>query len=229
MARKILNTHDLKEYCLPAFREAFGENLICAFAHGDCLMEKFSPANDFWQVSFVLKDNAPEAIAALSPYLKNAEKIGVAFGYFFTGQDIRTSEDTFPLEYLHIANRHFILTGNFPLTGFIPHRNALRHQCERELRGLLVRLHREFVYMHQKKTALDFLLLAEREILPVLYGVYFLLHGKYPESKAEVLGAFPKFLIESPSRDAKEMMHRTNNYILAVSEIVQQVDSLEVS
>lgn len=228
MSRKILSIQELKDICLPAFREAFGENLTAAFVHGNSLTTDFSPQKEPWLVSFVLKDNSPQALSALQPYLKNAEKIGVSFGYFFTEQDIKTSEDTFPLEYLHIANQHELLDGSFSLTHFIPQKQALRLECERELRGLLVHLHREFIYMHRKKTPLDFFLYAEHELFPILYGVYFLLLGEYPQSKNQVLEAFPKLRLDAPTRDPEEMIRRTNNYILAITEIIGHIDTLEV-
>ena len=208
--------------------EALGSNLISAFLHGDCLMPGFNPFKENWEMSFILKDNSPESLEPLQGLLKSAAKTGVSFGFFFTKESIEQSKDAFPLEFLHIANRHACILGEDPLPNFTIDLQALRLQCERELRGQLIQLRRHFVYMKQGKTLLDFFLDAERQVLPLFYGVYFLNHKSYPESHEVVYEEYPFLKIQPPTRDEKEVTKRAHDYIFALTKTVNTIDSMEI-
>ena len=107
---KLLNIDELKASAWPSLLEqAFGENLISAFLHGNCLMEGFDALHLPWTVSFILKDNSPAEIEKLHPLVKRARKENIRFGYFFSPKEIVSALDTFPLEFLHIALCLFFL------------------------------------------------------------------------------------------------------------------------
>ena len=226
---KILSIQELKKTLWPEWiQETFGENLIAAFLHGDCLMEGFNPFKDFWLISFTLKDNAPEKIEPLQELIKKATKDKIQFGYFFTENFYTTAEDTFPLEFLHIANRNEVLVGNSrPLSDFLPNKKALRLEIERELRGAFVHLHSLFVYKKINRTSLDFFLEAERRLLPILYGVYYLENAVYPESREIVFEKYPFLKIKAPSLNEKVVSENAANYIVQVQKILKDIDSME--
>ena len=200
--------------------EALGSNLISAFLHGDCLMPGFNPFKENWEMSFILKDNSPESLEPLQGLLKSAAKTGVSFGFFFTKESIEQSKDAFPLEFLHIANRHACILGEDPLPNFTIDLQALRLQCERELRGQLIQLRRHFVYMKQGKTLLDFFLDAERQVLPLFYGVYFLNHKSYPESHEVVYEEYPFLKIQPPLEMKKKSQSVLHDYIFALTKLL---------
>jgi hypothetical protein len=211
---KLLNIDELKASAWPSLLEqAFGENLISAFLHGNCLMEGFDALHLPWTVSFILKDNSPAEIEKLHPLVKRARKENIRFGYFFSPKEIVSALDTFPLEFLHIANRNVSLCGITPLSGFEPHREKLRLQCEHELRGILVHLREGFANTHPGKDMDAFASESIREALPVLYGVFYLQTGHYPESHQQVFERFPGLTEGNP--------------IAAINGIVDQVDSME--
>lgn len=209
--------------------EALGDNLISAFLHGDCLMPGFNAFKEKWEMSFILKDNSPQALQPLQGLLKSAAKTGVFFGFFFTKEGIEQSKDTFPLEFLHMAHRHALLLGEEPVCLFETDLNALRLQCERELRGQLIQLRRRFVYMKEGRTLLDFFLDTEKISLPLFYGIYYLKHRRYPENHDCVYEEYPFLKIAPPTRDEDKVAKRANDYILAVTEIVQIIDTMEIT
>lgn len=226
---KILNIKELQDSLWPEWlQETFGDNLISAFLHGDCLMEGFNPFKDFWQISFLLKDNSPEKLTPLQDLLRQAEKSRLSFSYYFTPKFFETAGDTFPLELLHISQKNFPILGDAPLQGFHPEAAALRLQCERELRGLIIRLRGKFVYRLRHRTSLDFFLEAERSLLPILYGVYFLENSVYPVSKDVIREAYPFLQLPPPGQKEDIVSERANNYIQNVEKILNHVDSMEV-
>lgn len=226
---KILSIKELHDSMWPEWlQETFGANLISAFLHGDCLMEGFNPFKEPWQISFLLQDNSPEKLVPLQDLLRQAEKFKLTFSYFFTHHFFETAADTFPLEFLHISNKNHPIIGEAPLAAFKPESHALRLQCERELRGLIIRLRSDFVYRLRNRTSLDFFLEAEKNLLPILYGVHFLEKGTYPESKDSVREAYPFLQIPPPGLKESIVSERANNYILEVEKILHHVDSMEV-
>jgi hypothetical protein len=191
-------------------------------------MPGFTPLKEPWQISFILNNNNPEKLAPLHLLIKKAYQNAITFGYFFTQESLACSADVFPLELLHISKRNEVLLGEPPLSAFTPDRKALRLQCERELRGLLVHLRREFVYMEQGHTRMDFFFAAEARLLPILYGVYFLLHNIYPENHETVFEEFPKLRLEPPARDEAIVNERVNQYLLTITQIINNIDSMEI-
>jgi hypothetical protein len=146
--KRILSIHELKNSLwIVGSGKFFMTISIRYFFMANCLMPGFTPLKEPWQISFILNNNNPEKLAPLHLLIKKAYQNAITFGYFFTQESLACSADVFPLELLHISKRNEVLLGEPPLSAFTPDRKALRLQCERELRGLLVHLRREFVYM----------------------------------------------------------------------------------
>src|SRR5690554_8232491 len=82
------------------------------------------------------------SIEPLQGLLKKANKAGLCFALFFTPKDLLNATDSFPLEFLHIANKNHLLYGEPILKDFVVDLKELRLQCERELRGRLIQIHR---------------------------------------------------------------------------------------
>ncbi len=226
---KILSIKELQDTMWPEWlQEAFGENLISAFLHGDCLMEGFDPFKEFWQISFLLKDNSPDKLLSIQELAPRADNDKIRLGYYFTPNFLESGADVFPLEFLHIAHKNVPLLGETPLVHFTPNSAALRAQCEREWRGALLHLHTLFVYRTRKRTALDFFLEAERRLLPILYGIHFLETGTYPENREIILNKYPFLKILPPGEKESSVSARAESYIVEVQKILNQIDSMEI-
>lgn len=189
--KKLLSIQELQNSLWPKrIADTLGSNLLSAFAHGDCLMEGFSPFVAPWNVSFILKEVSPEIQTALHNLAKDAAKENIHFKYYFTLKEILELNDSFPLEFLHIANRNEVLCGQQPLAGFHPESGALALQCKQELQG--IKLHwREAQLLAKNAKAMQ----ATTEqltqtLLPVLYGIFYLQTGNYPENKQQVTDAY---------------------------------------
>ena len=174
--KKLLSVSEIEKSQWPEiFQNVFGENLVSAFISSDCLMEGFDALATPWTINFILKDNSPEAVAKLSGYEKRARRDNLHFGRFYCPAEIVQTLDVNPLEYLHIANRSIALCGIKPLDGFRPHEDALRKECATKLQEIFGK-HADF---------------REQDALPVLYGVYYLETGEYPENNEQVHARYP--------------------------------------
>ena len=208
-------------------QQALGDNLISAFIHGDGLVEGFNALECPWTISFILRDNSTEKIQPLQELLRDAKKENIEFRYFFTLKEIQTSEDVFPLEFLHIANRNVPIAGAKPLPNYEPNMECLRLECERELRGILIHLREAFLYIQQDRNPLGFFARANATLLPVMYGVYYLRHRVYPESHQQIFDEHPSLKSPISSRNEKLFLESINNYIATVTDIVNQVDTMD--
>lgn len=225
--KKILSVAELQNSEWPKlFEETLGDNLVSAFVHGDCLMEGYSALESPWTVSFILKSNSAQDLLPLQKLTAKHENI--VFNHVFSRYEIKTSQDVFPLEFLHIKSKNVTLCGETPLADFSPNLAELRMECERELRGLLVHLRRAFLYLKEDRNPHGIYVRSATTLLPLLYGVYYLSTGNYPENHEQVYEMFPGVRIPEMSKDNDVIVANINKYIEAVTAIVNLVDSMKV-
>ena len=227
--KKILSVAELQNSEWPKlFSEALGDNLVSAFVHGDCLMEGFSALESPWTISFILKSNSVEDMLPLQKLTQKAKYENIQFNHVFSRFEIKSSQDVFPLEFLHIKSKNVTLCGETPLADFTPNLAELRMECERELRGLLVHLRRAFLYIKEDRNPQGIFVRSATTLLPLLYGVYYLSTGRYPESHEQVYTMFQDVRIPEMSKDNNVVLNNVNKYIESVTTIVNQVDAMKV-
>ena len=227
--KKILSVAELQNSEWPKlFSEALGDNLVSAFVHGDCLMEGFSALESPWTISFILKSNSVEDMLPLQKLTQKAKYENIQFNHVFSRFEIKASQDVFPLEFLHIKSKNVTLCGETPLADFTPNLAELRMECERELRGLLVHLRRAFLYIKEDRNPQGIFVRSATTLLPLLYGVYYLSTGRYPENHEQVYTMFPDIRIPEMSKDNNVVLNNVNKYIEAVTTIVNSVDAMKV-
>lgn len=194
--KKLLSVSEIEKSQWPEiFKNTFGDNLVSAFISGKCLMEGFDALKSPWTINFILKDNSPAEIEKLAPFMKRASRENLEFVNFYSPAEIIHSLDKSPLEYVHIANRNVALCGIKPLTGFSPHPEKLAAQCEREIRKTLDQLRSNLEEASEQKTPVkhgsaSFAKILD-EVLPLLYGIYYLETENYPENNGVVLERYP--------------------------------------
>ena len=180
--KKLLSVSEIEKSPWPGiFKDTFGDNLVSAFISGKCLIEGFDALASPWTINFILKDNSPEVIAKLGTYEKRAARENLQFAHFYSPAEIVQTLDTTPLEYLHIANRNVPLCGIKPLDGFMPHEAPLRKECADKLRAFCKHLQESQESASEKRFGKEL-----GDILPVLYGIYFLETKNYPENHGVV-------------------------------------------
>lgn len=115
------------------------------------------------------------------------QALGVVTPLLLTPQQIRSSLDVYPLEFLEMKARHHCLHGENPLTDLAFTPAAVRQQCERELIGKLITLREGFIEHGSNTKALESLLLrAFRALRPVLRGLVWLNRQSLPPTTPEL-------------------------------------------
>ena len=215
--KKILNIQEMGNSKWPgAIAQTFGDNLVSAFLFGDCLEEGFSALDNPWTVGIILKDASPDEVEKLSSLGPAALRENLAFSHLWSGAEILNSLEEFPLEYLEISSRSVPLCGIAPLEGFAPKKDALAKQCLREWKGFLFHKRACLAECPSEKAKTQAAGTALRELTPLLNGIFYAAFGKYPESRRQVLEAFPQLgTPENPQpltamlRAVQELMDKT--------------------
>lgn len=83
---------------------------------------------------------------------------GLAIPLIFERGHVKSSLDTFPIEFSDMKQRHIVLYGADPLDGAVIEKKNLRYQCERELKSMLVNLRRGFLTTNGKRENIEALL-----------------------------------------------------------------------
>jgi len=113
--------------------------------------------------------------------------LGVIAPLLLTLDQIRSSLDVFPLEYLEMKARHLCLHGEDPLIDLTFTPSAVRQQCERELRGKLITLREGFIETGHDSKALESLLLRAFSALQrILLGLVWLNRRSLPSTRKEL-------------------------------------------
>ncbi len=225
--KKILSIEELKNSNWPKrIEDAFKENLISAFVHGNCLMEGFSALESPWTIALILKSNSTSDIAPLQNLAKQAKRENIEFSYIFSRYEIASLKDEFPLEFLHISNRNEKILGEIPLQDFSPNPEQLRKECSRELRGLLMHCRHELIYILQGINPYLFFSRTNSALLPILYGIYSLIYHKYPDHHETIYEAFPGIRIPQTTKDSQKITNNISNYIESIVAIANQIDSI---
>lgn len=223
---------------IPILEKIPKQSFLGAFAYGDCMEDFFQPKSQPFDIGLVFESVNPRDLPDLTSTIKAFTSSNARLGFLFTPDKIRTAADTFPLEFLNISQRHQVLIGNSPLQNFIPSHLALRHQCERELRGLLMHLHREYVLHSGNAKELGTLL--SRTIprfQPIFRGIYWLLNNAhYPKDSATCLAFIDSHwefngILEKAkvgSNDSAVLHSLAGDYISAIESIMKTIDRMEI-
>ena len=116
----------------------------------------------------------------LAPLGSKYGKQGLAAPLIMDPAYIHSSVDVFPLEFLNFKLLHHALYGEDLLAGLEIDRQDLRYQCERELKGKLLWLHRIYVSaMGDKKVLAADIVRHFAGYLPLFRGILYLL-GQMP-------------------------------------------------
>lgn len=234
----ILELEQLRAALLPAMDALPKNKFLGAFAFGECMEPHFQPKKQPFDIGLVLESVNPRELPDLTALLKGFASHNARLGFLFTTEKVHSAADTFPLEFLNISNRSYLLTGMSPLDDFSPNPMSLRLQCERELRGLLIHLHREYVLHHSSGKELKTLLAYTfPRFQPVFRGIYWLFNRFQYPSTAEACMSFIDSQwqlggmlgrIEHPPTDSSALLSLAGDYISSMEQILKTIDHMEV-
>ncbi len=121
-------------------REVIGARLRSLTLYGAVLDGSFNPRNDSADSVLVVDGLEPALLRRLADRGQSLGRLGFAAPLTMTPEHIGTSLDTFPLEFIEIAQRHATVVGADPFSELAFVEADVRLQCEREVKRLLIGL-----------------------------------------------------------------------------------------
>jgi predicted nucleotidyltransferase len=138
----------LREKISPFFHEILENSapqIHSIYLVGSVLTEDYLEQTSKIDSVIVLQKMDLAFLDVLAPLGNKYGKRGLAAPSIMDPGYIHSSVDVFPLEFLNYKLRHQALYGEDLLAGLEIDRQELRYQCERELKGKIIWLHRIYV------------------------------------------------------------------------------------
>lgn len=168
--------------------EIQGENLLSAAVYGSAVGEDFLENISDINILLVCQN------VDLPTLKKSLRQVGrgirdrIPAPLFLTPRYLETSTDVFPVEFLEIKDHCRVLYGEDLLSGLEIDLKNLRHQCEEQVKGKLVRIRGTYLETAGQKGGVDRLLKQSLGSLMPVFRNLPRLKGKEPaEKKEEVL------------------------------------------
>ncbi|MEW6659112.1 MAG: hypothetical protein AB1424_10670 [Thermodesulfobacteriota bacterium] len=160
--------------------EAAAAQIHSLYLVGGVLTEDYREGAAKIDSVIILKKMDLSFLDVLAPLGRKYGKQGMAAPLIMDSTYLCNSVDVFPLEFLNFKLLHQVLYGEDLLAGLEIDRQELRYQCERELKGKLIWLHRIYVSaMGDRKVLAGDIVRHFAGYLPLFRGILSLL-GREP-------------------------------------------------
>ncbi len=165
-----------------------GSNLVTAAVYGSAVTGDYSEKSSDINLILVCEDVDLSTLKKSLKLVAKGSRERITAPLFFTRRYIETSADVFPIEFLEIKENHLVLYGEDILSGIRVDLKNLRHQCEEQIKGKLVRIRQAYLEVGLKKKGVEALLKRSlSSLLPVFRNVLRLKGEDPPRRKEEVL------------------------------------------
>ncbi len=149
-------------------QDLYGDDLLAVFLYGSATTGEHVAGRSDINVGVVLSRLTPGLLRQASKRLHVWARRGFATPAFFDPQFLHDALDVFPIEFLDMQLHHRTLWGPDLVAGLRIEAEPLRRQCERELRGTLLRLRQAYVESSGSPRALEVVLVSAASGLMVL-------------------------------------------------------------
>jgi len=228
---------------LEEVQNAFGKELISVILYGSAVTPDYHPKKSDANFLVVL---TPEGIAQIRKIQRAAggwTRRRILFPMFMTEEFIRSSMDSYPVEFFNMKQAYEVLDGEDVLKDLTLSPADLRLQCERELKGKLLHLRQGFVFTEGKSRRIRLLINQSLSAFASIFRALLFLGGKtIPGSREEVLtqacGEFHMDIalfqslatirqkgISYSKFELEDLMER---YISEIERLCRQVDRMEI-
>lgn len=164
-----------------------GDDLLALLLYGSALREDYLPGHSEVNLLVVVKDITILLLKKVAPLVERANNRALIKPLFLTPTYIKTSLNTFPLEYLEIKKEHFLLYGEDPFKGVDISPEDLRIQVEREWKIYYIRLQQAYFRSYRSGEALKRVIIKSFNSLSHLLSAFFYLQGYLSKDKQEIL------------------------------------------
>ena len=232
----------LKGY-LKETRKVLGADIHCIVLYGSLARGEYVSGRSNINLLFVMNRISGNLLLRAGGLQRKWAKELIVAPLMFTTEELQSSYEVFPLEFLDMSEDHRVLEGPDPFRECRINNQKLFAQCEQEIRGNLLRVRQRYVEGWGRIEAVHALLpISLTTIIPCLRGLYRLL-GHTSKGTAEVvlnqmhknLGMEPGALHEvwllkrgHSTPGQKEWPRLMERYLVSLSELVGRVDALKL-
>lgn len=224
-------------------RTAYKENLRSIILYGSKANSEDAKKYSDYNLMIVLNTLAFKDLNAMQKAIAPLVKLGNQPPQMFTLERLKRSTDVFPIEFLDIKSNHRVLHGEDPFTDLVIHDTNLRHECEFELKGKLLKLNQGFMMYSGKDAKLrEFLISTISTFLIVFRYVLQLTGENTPVNRIDALGLLatkvgfdpaPFLAIHNMKHGDKDALKLdvealAEKYMQEIEKVVDFVDAFEV-
>jgi hypothetical protein len=210
---------------------------------GSALAHGFDPKHSQVNVLVVANSLGPDVLDRVAAAIPTTKKPPHFDALFMTRTQMLASLDVFPIEWLDLRGRHFVLAGEDVFAGVDVPLTWLRLQCEHELRGKHLRLRHEYLASARRPERLHEVLVRLASGFHALFRTLLRLRGEVPpashvgviERVAELYALDSKALLGAHllrhaggKPDAAETRDLYRRFLVEIESLVGAIDGLRV-
>jgi len=164
-----------------------GDNLESISLYGSAVGEDFIPKESNVNLLFIMERiDSPDLKKSLKLVSQGRRKGIVPL--FLTSQHMKSSTDTFPIEFLEMKENYIVLYGRDILGELKVNSRNVRLQCEQQLKGGLIRLYQVYLEIGMKDKRIRSLLINSLTSFIPIFRSLLRLKGKVlPVKKRDII------------------------------------------
>jgi predicted nucleotidyltransferase len=143
--KKIINVLDFSTQAVQMYRQAFDQTLQSVILYGSALTDDFDPGRSDLNLLLLVSNFSVTNIEKAIPIYRKLKKDRFSTPLIFDKKYIKSSLDSFPVEFLTMKLSHKVLWGEDFFPDIFIDKNNLRLQIERELKGKTIHLYEGWI------------------------------------------------------------------------------------
>jgi len=200
---------DILESFLGAARDIYREGLVSVILYGSAASGEFSGKHSNINLLVVLDNTDLENLSGISKIL-SAGKFKILIPLFFTEDYIKSSTDTFPIEFLDMKENYSVIYGKDVLAGLEIDMRNLRFQCEQELKAKAINIKKNYLSTMNKNALKQLLFKSFNSSLHILRNLIRLKGRTPPYLKEDILNELEREF-NMDTADLKRILSAKNN------------------
>src|SRR3972149_4109325 len=218
------------------------DNLLSIYLYGSAAGKGYIPERSNLNTLILLKKIEMGTLKGIAGIYKKSSRFRIVAPLVLTPDYIRSSTDVFPIEFLDIKENSILLSGHDVLKDIDIDLSQLREECEREIKGQLVRFRGAFLEVEGDRKGMERLVVtAVSNLIFPLKNIMRLLKQEMPEGTDAVIKSCCKAMnvIDTPFLEAwtiKKVGHGVSledlyavisGYMDSLEEISKKIDEMK--
>ncbi len=167
---------------------AFGENLISVVLYGSGATGEYRPGKSDLNFLVILRDDSVSSLRCGMDVVAKWHKRMVNTPLFMTQAYIRSSLDSYPIEFLNMQANYRLIHGEDVLRDLTFHPADVRVQCERELKGKALRLRQAYLESRDRPRAIREIIAGSiTAFTSIFQGLIYLAGKPIPRTRGEIV------------------------------------------